>query len=246
MKKVLLTSASKPLLRRNISLLENKGFHFLTTSSGSGALKLHEGSNFDLILCDAELEDMDCGDFCFALRKLNEREVVPVVIICHNTADCIAKAKQSGASAIVMRPVDPTHLLITIGSFIDMQLARSKRVVFDAPVSTMVGQLKSDCNAKDISVSGILIETEDHFELSNKIAVKFTITDGGLINASGEVVRCFRSSKGKLRYGVKFLDLDLPDRKAIERYVATNNHLGIKPKLDHQLQKSRSLEVSRV
>jgi len=134
MKKVLMTSPSKAFLGRNTTLLMNQGFRFFTASSGLESLKLHEELEFDLILSELELNDMDSCDLCSAIHQKDALKRIPVIIICHDTVRHIERVKQSNAAAILLRPINPTHLLITIGSFIDMQLARSKRVGLNTTV----------------------------------------------------------------------------------------------------------------
>lgn len=238
MKKVLLVSASQSLLRRNTSLLENQGFQFFTASSGRESFTLHAKINFDLILCDMELEDMDGCRFCDEVRKLPDSAQLPVVFICYDTAESIKKAKQGDANAILLRPVNPTHLLITIGSFIGMQLARSKRVVFDAPVLIGTENVTLFCSARDISISGVLIETEHHLDIGSSITCQFVLPGIGEIKPAGEVVRCFRSTDGRMRYGSKFIDLSPAGRRAIEQYVVMHGDQGVTPIVSHQLERS--------
>jgi two-component system chemotaxis response regulator CheY len=230
MKKILLTSASKTFLRRNSSLLMNKGFQFFTSSSGMEALKLHEEHHFDLILSDLELGDMDGCRLCSEVRKTENPHPAPVILICFETVESIERVKKSDACAILFRPINPTHLLITIGSFIDMQLARNKRVVFNAKVLSKTEDREFFCNSHDISISGILLETDHHLDLRCRITCQVTIPEIRQIQMEGEVARCFSSPAGKKLYGVKFIELPLTNRSAIEKYVASNNHLEIKQK----------------
>jgi len=138
-KKVLLTSSSKAFLERNMNLLTNKGFHFFTAATGSETIELHQEHLFDLILSELELKDMDGCTLCSEVRKTETSKPVSVVLICSDTADCLKRVEQSDATAMLTRPIKPTQLLVTIGSIIDMQLARSKRVEFIAEVLTTGG-----------------------------------------------------------------------------------------------------------
>jgi DNA-binding response OmpR family regulator len=228
MKKVLLVSSSKSFLERNTNLLMNKGFQFFTANCGTEAFRQHGAHGFDLILCDLELEDMDGCRLCSEVRQGHDPQPVPVILICHDNVECLTKVKQSDASAILLRPVNPTHLLITIGSFIDMQLARNRRVVFSAPVSIKALDHEFVCAARDLSVSGILLEAEKQLAKGSRIICQFFLPNESVIQQEGEVIRSFTSSAGKMRYGVKFIDPPLSCRRAIEKYIATNNHLDVR------------------
>ena len=227
MKKVLLTSSSKAFLGRNMNLLMNKGFQFFTATSGSETIKLHQEYLFDLILSELELEDMDGCTLCSEVRKTETSRPVSVVLICSDTAECLKKVEQSNATAMLLRPIKPTQLLVTIGSIIDMQLARSKRVEFIAEVLMKKQDMEFFCVSRDISVTGILIETEHQLSLGDRISCQFRLFDSNAQTA-GEVTRCIASSKGKMFFGVRFIDIPSQKRNAIEKYVALNNHLGIR------------------
>jgi CheY-like chemotaxis protein len=227
-KKVLLTSSSKAFLGRNINLLADKGFQFFTAATGSETIKLHQEYLFDLILADLKLEDMDGCKLCSEVLKINASRLVPVVLICSDTAECLEKVKQSGATAILLRPIKPTQLLVTIGSFIDMQLARSKRVKFKAEVLIKKQAIEFLCVSQDISTTGILIETGHHLALGDRISCQFRILDACDAKAEGKVTRRFISPQGKKLYGITFIALPSSKRSAIEKYVASNNHLEVR------------------
>jgi len=227
-KKVLLTSSSKAFLERNMNLLMNKGFQFFTAATGSETIKLHQEYFFDLILAELELKDMDGCTLCSEVRKTESARPVSVVLICSDTAECLKKVEESDATATLVRPIKPTQLLVTIGSIIDMQLARSKRVQFKAEILTRMQDTEFFCISHDISVTGILIETELQLSLGDQVSCQFRLFDSCDTQAEGEVARCIISPKGKTLYGVKFINLPSPKRSAIEKYVALNDHLGIR------------------
>jgi DNA-binding response OmpR family regulator len=231
-KKVLLTSSSKAFLGRNKNLLVDKGFQLFAAATGIEALQLHQKHLFDLVLSDLELEDMDGCRLCSEVRKTESSLSVPVVLICYDTAECMEKVKQSDATAILLKPINPTQLLVTIGSFIDMQLARSKRVACNAELLCTQQGLEFSCVSHDISVTGILLETEHKLSPGDQICCQFKLLDSSQANIEGVVTRCIISSQGKMLYGVKFIDIPSPNRSVIEKYVVLNNHLGIRLSLN--------------
>lgn len=235
-KKVLLTSSSKTFLGRNKNLLSDKGFQLFAAATGAEALQLHQQHLFDLVLSDLELDDMDGCRLCSEIRKAESSLSIPVVLICYDTATCVEKVKQSDATALLLKPVDPTQLLVTIGSFIDMQLARSMRVAFNAEVCARKQDTEFKGVSHDISVTGILLETEHQLSPGDRVSCNFTLY--GFWQAEGEVARCISSPKGVTMYGVKFISLPMTRRSAIEKYIALNNHLGVNQRPHHPLDSS--------
>lgn len=236
MKKILLTSSSTAFLKRNVTLLTDKGFQLFTAINGSEALRLHQENNFDLILSDLDLEDTDGCTLCADIHKIAPSSAVSVVIICFNTLESMEKVKQSDADAILLRPVDPTQLLVTIGSFIDMQLARSKRIKFTVDVSGRKKDKEFSCHSHDISSTGILIGTDFELAPGDRISITFRTSDSVQIKTEGKVVRSIIAPHGKIFYGVKFIDLPEANRDAIKKFISENNHVCVMQQPSHPLK----------
>jgi len=221
MKKVLLASASKVFLRRNSNLLMKRGFQLFTSLSGAEALNLHQEHHFDLILADFRLEDMGGCTFCNLLHKDEKSLHVPVILTCHNIESSIERAGESGASAILLKPIDPMQLLGTLGNLIGLQLGRSKRVVLRVNVFSKDQILEFTCLSHDISTTGILLETDHQLALKSRIICRFSLPENGHIEADGQVIRCMSGVECENLYGVKFIALPLSSRRAIDDYIAS-------------------------
>jgi len=221
MKKILLVSSSKGFLKRNTILLAGRELSVFTVSSGEEALKLHEELVFDLILSELELEPegMDGSRLCSEVHRAKNSRLVPVILVCYDRLDSIQKVEQSGANALILKPIDPIQLLETIGSFIDMQIGKSKRVVINVRVITKKSGLEFFCFSHDISNTGILLESEYQLSLGDRIVCAFNLVDSIQIEAEGEVIRCMSVNDGNTLYGVKFIAIPLSYRKSIDSYI---------------------------
>jgi CheY-like chemotaxis protein len=222
MKRVLLASASRVFLKKSSSLLSQRGFQLVTLNSGTEALKLHLEYNFDLILADLQLEDMSGCTLCSLIRQEENVRHIPVILICHNISGSINRIEQSGASAMLLKPIEPVQLLETIGSFIDLQMVRSSRVMLNVKVLSKKSDLEFFCFSHDISKTGILLETEYQLDLGSRIFCQFNLPDSRQIEIEGEVTRSLNSWECKTLYGVKFVAVPMPYRKEIDTYVAAH------------------------
>lgn len=221
MKKVLLASASKVFLRRNTNLLMRRGFQLCAAPSGSESLKLHAEHHFDLILADFKLEDM-CGcTLCSLIRRNETARHVPIILTCHNIEGSIERVEQSGADAMLLKPIDPLLLLETLGRFIGLQLGRSKRVVLKVTVYGKDELLEFTCLSHDVSTTGILLETDHQLALESHIICRFTLPDTGTIETEGQVVRCMSGTECENIYGVKFIALPRSCHREIDGYIAS-------------------------
>lgn len=216
MQKVILASGDKNFLERNTSLLMRRGLQLFRSTTGSEALGLHEEHHFDLIISDYKLEDMTGQEFCSLLFS---KENVPVILACQNLPDSITQAEQSGASVILLKPIDPIQLLKSAGRFLEMELIRSNRVELKVKVLCKEQKLEFFCLSHDVSNTGILIETEHQLDLESRIICQFNLPPSSPIEAEGEIIRSMRAMNGKHLYGVRFVDIQMSHHRAILSYV---------------------------
>ena len=222
MKKVLLASASKVFLKKSSSLLSQRGFQLVTLNDGAEALRLHEEYHFDLILADLQLEDMSGCTLCSLIRREEKVRHIPIILICHNIAGSIQRIEQSGASAMLLKPIEPVQLLETIGSFIDLQMVRSKRVRLNVKVLSKKMDLEFFCFSHDISKTGILLESEYELELGSRITCQFALPGSHPVEIEGEVIRALNTWECKSLYGIKFTAIPVPYRREIDNYITLN------------------------
>lgn len=220
MKKILIASISKPFLTRNRNLLTRSDFQIMTSYSGDDALRLHDKLSFDLIICDMQLEDMGGDDLCSGIRKSSISDV-SFILICHDKPEEHARADNSGADAKIIRPIQPEQIIDTVSSLLDVKIGRTKRVIFKVLVLSKKGEVKFHCESLDISITGIMLESEYHLVLGDRIVCKFTLPGAIQITAEGDVVRTVRTIEGLYRYGIQFVGLPLTSRRDIERFIAT-------------------------
>lgn len=219
MKKFLLASEVKSFLKRNTSLLQRRDIQLFTATSGKEALDLQNECQFDLIFTDLELEDMDGFTLCSQLRQLDRSKTVPVIIACHKTPGNLEQVAQSGATAMLIKPIDPFELVAAIEKCTNMKMIRHKRVDFDVKVTLKANDLEVNCDSYDISSTGILLMTGIELPLGIRITCQFALPGSLEIETEGEIIRSMSTLKRKSLYGIKFRDLTEPNRKAINDYV---------------------------
>lgn len=221
MKKILLTSASEIFLKRNSILLRERGFHVLTAKTGAEALRQLEEHQLDLILADLQLTDISGCALCCKMRRSKHIQHVPVILSCLNISGSVERAELSGASAILLKPIDPKKLLDTIGSFIDVPEGRSKRGALNTNILVRNKDFEFLCLSHDISNSGILIETSQQLSPGNRIICKFSLHDSAHIETEAEVISYISSPEREHYYEVRFIDLNVSHRRAIDTYLAS-------------------------
>ena len=219
MKKILLVSASNVFLKRNTNLLIRRGLQLFGTTSGEEALYLHKELNFDLIISDFNLEDMGGFELCSLIRNRENSQQVFIILACQDIKGHLELVERCGASAIILKPIDPIQLLKTVGSFLNVQIVRSHRVELRVKVFCKDTNLEFFCLSHDVSDTGMLIQTEHELELESRIICQFTLPPAYPVEAGGEVIRSTREMDGSHLYGIRFNDIQMSSQRAILDYV---------------------------
>jgi len=221
LKRVLLVSAYSQFLERNAALLMRRGLQLFNAVTGEEALALHEEHEFDLIVSDFKLADMEGSRLCSLIRNREITQQVAIILACQDSKGHLETVEPCGASAIITKPIDPTLLLKMVGSFLDLQLIRSSRVEFRVNVLCKDQKLEFICLSRDVSNTGILIQTEQLIELGRRMTCQFTVPPSYPVEAEVIVIRSTREMDGSHLYGVRFIDIQMSAQRAIHNYVSS-------------------------
>jgi CheY-like chemotaxis protein len=221
MKKVLLASGYTLFLRKQSNLLMRMGFQIFAAANGTVAFKLHERHVFDLMILDCKLEDMSGPAFCSQIRHGTVAPQVPIIVTCHNIPGSIERARTCGASSIVLKPIEPVGMIELIGSYLDLQLVRSRRVDLRVNVSCKSQDMEFSCVSRDISSTGMLLETEYGLDVGRRITCRFTLPNDCFVDVAGVITRFKTAPEFKNLYGVKFFEDPLPRKMNIDTYIAS-------------------------
>jgi CheY-like chemotaxis protein len=220
MKKILIVSTSSSFIERNGTLLRRSDFRILAAASAADAMKLVVQESVDLLLIDIQLADMDGEVFCSLVRNNREIKTPVMLLVCHDSEEDFVRLKPSGADALIARPIKPLQLIKTVGQFLTVQLVRSRRVSLRVKVMSKKDPIEFFCISHNISITGMLIETEYFLEIGSIILCQFTIPGSIQIETEGEVVRSARTMDGAHQYGIRFTTLTRPYRQEIDHYIA--------------------------
>lgn len=107
---VLLVDDDPLILEGLVRLLEGRDYDIVTAQGGREALAAIERQQFDVILLDLAMPDLDGTG---VLAFLNERQVdTPVIVVSGNASiDTAIEALRSGATDFVRKPYEPEELL---------------------------------------------------------------------------------------------------------------------------------------
>ena len=220
MKNILIVSSLNTFIERNETLLRRAAFRIFAATTVAEAMKLILQESVDLLLIDIQLGDMDGEVFCSQLRNNNEVKTPVILLVCHDSAEDFSRLSTSGADALIARPIKPLQLLKAVGQYLTVQLVRSRRVSHRVKVVSKKDPVEFFCISHNISITGMMIETEFALEIGCVIVCQFTIPDSIQVETEGEIVRSARSIDGAHQYGIRFTTLSRADRREIDLYIA--------------------------
>lgn len=221
MKKILIVSSSPSFIERNGTLLRRSDFKIFIASNSSDAMGLIRSETVDLLLIDITLADVTGESFCTQVRSNQVDPKSVILLVCNDTADDFERLKGCGADVLIARPIKPLQLIKTVGQFLTVQLVRSRRVSLRVKVISKKDAVEFFCLSHNISLTGMLIESEYFLEIGNTIVCQFTIPGSIDVEAEGEIVRSARTMDGAYQHGVHFTTLNRQFRHEIDVYIAS-------------------------
>ncbi|MGM0595578.1 MAG: response regulator transcription factor [Myxococcota bacterium] len=127
--KILLIEDSPALLAGLLSNLQFEGYWVTAAPQGKLGLKQLDESNFDLIILDLMLPDIDGFDLLEKIRK--KRDYTPVLILsARDGVDNKVKGLQTGADDYLTKPFELEELLARVEAIIRRKHGHSQSVNF--------------------------------------------------------------------------------------------------------------------
>lgn len=114
-KQILLIDDS--IVTRNVvsKFLENRGYQVVTAKDGYDGIEKFKKQEFDLVISDAEMPEIDGFETTKKIKEINDN--VPVIIFSTLSQENFDKAIESGADSFISKDEPPENLLRLIEKF---------------------------------------------------------------------------------------------------------------------------------
>ena len=206
MKKILVTDKVMTIIEKEKNFLHREGIKLITAATNDEVLSIHLTERVDIIIADLPTPGMKIEELCSTIRSDKAFSRVSMIILCPDNAADIQRCAQCKANAVLMLPLDPAQLLEKVRQLMDISWRESYRVLVSVSVSGSSKERTFFCRSGNISITGMLIETEKNFEKGDKLACSFFLPDSAQIKTNGEIVRVIKQVAGSKtsQYGIKF------------------------------------------
>jgi CheY-like chemotaxis protein len=218
MKKIIITSDIMHAIGGRDTLIGRGNIKVFLARSSEEILSLHRTHRADVIITDMVLSVMDGVKLCSVIRSDDELRHVSIILACDDTQASLAQCREAQANVILTKPVDQVQLFSKVSDMLMVPPRQDLRALLHASVNGQKGSRSFLGVTENISISGILLETDQVLAQGDLITCQIDIV-GRAITAEGIIMRVEQRKSGRFRYGMKFRSLDTKALVLIDQYV---------------------------
>jgi CheY-like chemotaxis protein len=221
MKKILIAQDIYALLEHDKSFLERTGFKVFVAALSDEALRIHRFERVNLIITQLDMPGMVTERFCSLIREDEDLRAVSMIMVCADSPEAIARSAECRANAVLLQPVHPLTLMITAQQLLDIAAREPVRVLLNASVDGRAVDKSFYCRVRNISATGMLIDTRKPLAKGALLSCKFSLPNTQKIEVPGKIVRSVEQSPGQdmHHYGLMFTDVAPETRQLLIAYV---------------------------
>ena len=120
MNKILAVDDSATMRQLVSFTLKKAGFAVTSAHDGLQALDIAKEEEFDLILSDINMPNMNGIELCKQLRTINDYKSTPILMLTTEASEKEKMhGKSAGASGWIIKPFNPNQLLKTVSRILD-------------------------------------------------------------------------------------------------------------------------------
>lgn len=221
MRKIIITQDINSLLDQGENFFNRSEVRIFPAVSNEEALDIHRAEKADVIIASLDAHALSGEQLCSAIRESRELCRVSLIILHSGESSHIQRLTSCRANAFIERSADPALIIETARQLISVPVRESYRTAIGITVNCGSGRETTVGFAENISVTGMLFDSEAIFSKGEILFCWFVLPDSTHIRTSAEVVRISDkvTEHDSNRYGIRFIDLDPAYRAAIDEYV---------------------------
>jgi CheY-like chemotaxis protein len=216
MKKIIIDQNLLNDLGESNTIFKRSGITFFPAGSSDEILSLHGVERADLIITDNALPHLGGAELCSRIRSDAELKYVSIIVICDDTEQ--SQCPESGANIVIRRPLDTGVLLWQASKLLVIPTRKDMRVLLRASIKGMEGDSPFFAQSHNISISGMLLETERVLKPGDRLTCAFNISHSE-VTLICSVERVETTASKRNRYGVRFMNCDTKTLIIIENFV---------------------------
>jgi DNA-binding response OmpR family regulator len=181
-------------------------------------LNLHRVHRADIIIMEEGLPLMGGIKLCSAIRSDAILKDVSVILICEGTEPSLSQCRDAKANIVLPKPLDPSQLTWKVSELLLAPPREEMRTLLHVSVKGQEKKSTFDGVSHNISISGMLFETDRVLEKGDRVTCTFHIGRREIV-ADAEVKRLVRIASDKYQYGLRFIILNMKYIILIEQFI---------------------------
>ena len=233
-RRIIIANDVKFTLELETSFLQREGFTVHAAGSGREALELARQVKADLILLDYEMPLLSGIEVCARIRTDPALAHLPVLIVSDRDDGRVREAcRKAGCTGFVSRSEGADGLLKAVAEALRVGVRRRARVPVKIEVQAGAHYLNFKAEARDLSVTGMLLETPEPIDVGLPVVVHFKLPGAKReITASAQVIRCSPAEGDTFLIATSLDTLDSEARKQLEAFLEQSREQTIALKRD--------------
>jgi DNA-binding response OmpR family regulator len=119
-KRILVVDDDENILNLEKTILEQKGFDVTGADGGAEALKLLAEKDFDLVLLDVMMPEVDGFTVCRKIKEDPRLKDIPVIFLtARGGGEALAEGFESGAVMYINKPFTANKLLTIVNTMLE-------------------------------------------------------------------------------------------------------------------------------
>jgi len=121
--------------------LKNEGYKVEFSTNGERALDWLKKKDFDLVLLDIMMPEMDGYEVCRIIRKEKRLDDLPIIFLtAKNDKDSIVKAFDAGGQDYITKPFDSSELLARVKTHLELKKSKEQLTTFNKTLEKTVNE----------------------------------------------------------------------------------------------------------
>jgi CheY-like chemotaxis protein len=218
MKKILIANDLINLLAKRSSYLSNADIKVYTAATNDDLLSIHREVKANLIITHLDMRGIKNVELFRIIRSSKDLRDVSVIMICRGNLANRELCKQCGVNSIITIPVDTNLFNSKVRQLLNIAPRKIHRAALAVAIEGRFKDRPHPFRTENISLSGMLIKSEEPLSRDDGIFFSFYLPDGAHVSGYGEITRVISlvDEPGYFLYGVKFTSIDPEVKSAIE------------------------------
>jgi len=146
-------------------ILKNQGYDMAFATNGKAAVDIARNNDFDLVLLDVMMPEMDGFEVCEELKASRDTAASTVIFLTAKTdVDSIIRGFDLGGNDFITKPFNAAELLARVRTHVDLRLKERKLQQMNAEKDRFISIIAQEIKGPLGGINGVLRMVDDDYD----------------------------------------------------------------------------------